>query len=77
MVEALVGCIAGAVLVKETEGMAKAAGLVDITLTEKRAYMDAMTGWNDPLFRKIMEILPPGTKIGEFVTSLYVTARKA
>ncbi len=77
MVEALVGCIAGAVLVKETERMARDAGLVDITLTEKRDYVDTMTDWNDPLFRKIMESLPPGTKMSEFVTSLYVTGKKS
>jgi arsenite methyltransferase len=77
MVEALVGCIAGAVLVKETEGMAKDAGLVDIKLTEKPGYVDMMTDWNDPLFRKIMDTLPPGTKMSEFITSLYVTGKKS
>src|SRR5512136_1655742 len=35
MVEALVGCIAGAVLVEETERMARAAGLEEITLISK------------------------------------------
>jgi arsenite methyltransferase len=77
MVEALVGCIAGAVLVKETERMARDAGLMEITLTEKRDYVDTMTDWNDPLFRTIMESLPPGTKMSEFVTSLYVTGKKS
>jgi hypothetical protein len=57
--------------------MARDAGLADITLTEKRDYVDTMTGWNDPLFRKIMETLPPGTKMSEFVTSLYVTGKKS
>ena len=77
MVEALVGCIAGAVLVKETERMARDAGLVDITVTEKAAYVDTMIDWNDPLFRKIMEALPTGARMGEFVTSLYVTGKKS
>jgi len=77
MVEALVGCIAGAVLVKETEQMVRDAGLVDITLTEKHDYVDKMIDWKDPLFRKIMENLPPGAKISEFITSLYVTAKKS
>ena len=76
MVEALVGCIAGAVLVEETERMAQDAGLVNIVLTKKREYIDSVTGWNDPMFRKIVENLPPETKIGDFVTSLYVSARK-
>lgn len=33
MVEALIGCIAGAVLLEETERMLQGAGLVDIRLT--------------------------------------------
>jgi len=77
MVEALVGCVAGAVLASETERMAKEAGLVDIELIEKQGYIDAMTDWNDPLFRKIAESLPAGTTMGEFVTSIEVSARKA
>ncbi|HOV73289.1 MAG TPA: arsenite methyltransferase [Candidatus Hydrogenedentes bacterium] len=76
MVEALVGCIAGAVLVKETERMARDAGFMDIELTEKRGYVDTMTDGNDSLFRKVMEKLPPGTKMADLVTSLDVSATK-
>lgn len=76
MVEALVGCIAGAVLVDQTREMAESAGLVDIVLTPKVGYVDAMVDWNDPLYRKIIERLPQGTKAGEYITSLEVTARK-
>lgn len=77
MIEALVGCIAGAVLVKDTEKMAADAGLVQIALEEKNGYIDMMTNWNDPLFRAILDALPPGTKMSDFVTSLNVGARKA
>ena len=77
MVEALIGCVAGAVLVEETERMARAAGLVDLVLTPKTDYVNVMTDWNDPLYRKIIEHLPAGTKPGDFITSLEVTARKA
>jgi hypothetical protein len=76
MIEALVGCIAGAVLVSETEQMVNDAGLTEVVLTEKRDYVDSMTDWNDPLYRKILERIPAGTKMGEFVTSLYVAAKK-
>ncbi|MBX3730802.1 MAG: arsenite methyltransferase [Candidatus Sumerlaeia bacterium] len=76
MVEALVGCIAGAVLVSETERMARAAGLVDIMLEEKDLYVDTMTSWNDPLYARIVEALPAGSKVGDYVTSLAVSARK-
>ncbi|MEN6576346.1 MAG: arsenite methyltransferase [Phycisphaerales bacterium] len=76
MVEALVGCIAGAVLVDQTRAIAEAAGLVDIVLTPKLGYVDAMVDWNDPLYRKIIEHLPQGAKAGDYITSLEVTARK-
>jgi len=76
MVEALIGCVAGAVLVDETEHMARDAGLVDIVLTSKNDYVDSMADWQDPLYRKISEHLPPDAKPSDFVTSLYVAARK-
>jgi arsenite methyltransferase len=76
MVEALVGCVAGAVLVSETERMAQEAGLVDVMLTPKPSYVDGMVDWQDPLYQKIMAHLPPGTKPSEYITSLEVTARK-
>lgn len=75
-VEALVGCIAGAALVQDTRIMARAAGLTDITLTSKPQYIDAMTNWEDPLYRKIIERLPKGMKASDFITSLDVAARK-
>jgi hypothetical protein len=36
-----------------------------------------MTNWEDPLYRKIVESLPAGTKPSDFITSLDVTATKA
>ena len=76
MVEALIGCVAGAVLVSETDAMARAAGLVDIVLAPKPDYINAMTDWNDPLYRKIIEQLPADAKPGDYITSLEVIARK-
>ena len=76
MVEALVGCIAGAVLVEETERMARAAGLTDIRLNSKPDYVNAMKNWEDPLYRKIVEHLPAGTQPGDYITSLEVLARR-
>ena len=75
-VQALVGCIAGAVLVSETERMAREAGLVDIRLHCRPDYVDSMGEWQDPLYREILAHLPPGTKPGDFITSLEMTARK-
>ncbi len=76
MVEALVGCVAGAVLVDELEGMAKAAGLLDIQLESKPGYIDAMTSWQDPLYQKILSALPVGAKASDYITSLDISARK-
>jgi arsenite methyltransferase len=77
MVEALVGCVAGAVLVEETERMARAAGLGDIQLKSKPDYVNAMKSWEDPLYRKIVEHLPVGSQPGDYITSLEVTACKS
>lgn len=76
MVEAVVGCIAGAVLEAETERMARDAGLTDIALVKKSDYLKAKADWNDPLYRKIAGHLPPGTDAGDFITSLEIKARK-
>ncbi len=77
MVEALVGCIAGAALVSDTERMAREAGLTDIVLKSKPGYVEAMANFEDPLYRKIVEHLPAGTKPADFITSLEVQARKS
>ena len=76
-VEALVGCIAGAVLVDENRQMAQAAGLAEITIQNKPQYVDSMTQINDPLYAKLKEILPANTKLSDYVTSMDLTARKA
>ena len=75
-VEALVGCIAGAVLASETERTAKEAGLADLELKAKSAYIDGMVDWQDPLYREIVAHLPAGAKPSDYVTSLEITARK-
>ncbi len=76
MVEAVIGCVAGAVLVEETERLARDAGLTDIVLTRKSDFLKARADWNDPLYRKIAGHLPPGTQTADFVTSLEIQARK-
>jgi len=76
MIESLIGCLAGAVLVDQTRTLAEAAGLVEIQLTPKPGYVDSMIDWNDPLYRKVVEHLPEGAKAGDYVTSLNITAAK-
>jgi ubiquinone/menaquinone biosynthesis C-methylase UbiE len=77
LVQALVGCVAGAVLVDETERMAQAAGLTDIVLKSKPQYVEAMTSFEDPLYQEIIKHLPKGATPAEYITSLEVQARKA
>jgi SAM-dependent methyltransferase len=76
MVEALVGCVAGAALVEDTGRMVREAGLTDIRLNSKKHYVDVMTDSEDPLYRKIVDHLEPGTGPGDYITSLEVTAVK-
>jgi arsenite methyltransferase len=76
MVEALIGCVAGAVLVGETERMARDAGLADIVLKPNANYVAQMEQWQDPLYKKIIAAAPRGTKPSDFITSLSVAARK-
>ena len=76
MVEALVGCVAGAVLASETERMARDAGLTEIRLNAKPGYVDTLVEGQDPLYLKIIAHLPAGAKPGDYVTSLEITGRK-
>ncbi|MGO8677351.1 MAG: arsenite methyltransferase [Limisphaerales bacterium] len=76
MVEALVGCVAGAVLVSETERMAKEAGLENVVLAPKSSYVESMVDWQDPLYKKIMAHLPAGAKPSDYITSLEVAATR-
>jgi len=75
-VQALVGCVAGAVPVSETEQMARAASLGDIVTKSKPTYIEGMVDWQDPLYQKIVAHLPAGAKPSDYVTSLEITARK-
>jgi SAM-dependent methyltransferase len=75
-VEALVGCVAGAVLIDDTERMIREAGL-NVTSIEKHAeYIDAMTEWRDPLYHQIIEILPHGHRVSDYVVSVSIITRK-
>jgi len=75
-VTALVGCVAGAVLVDETKRMMEVSGLIDIELNPKTEYIDSMTEWKDPLYLKIIESIPDGDQLSDYVTSLDISAWK-
>lgn len=76
MVESLIGCVAGAALASDTERWAREAGLTDIVLKPKAEYIEAMTSFEDPLYKQIVAHLPTGTKPGDYIVSLEVQARK-
>ncbi len=76
-VAALIGCVAGAVLVEQTRQQMLAAGFAQIDLRSKPEYIDAMTNWEDPLYRQILAKLPQGSKASDYITSLDISARKA
>lgn len=69
-IEALVGCVAGAVLISEVRAAAARAGLRNLVLTPKPQYIDAMTQWEDPLYQRILSQLPAGAKASDYITSL-------
>lgn len=75
--EALVGCVSGAVHIDEIRRDAQAAGLVDIVIASKPGYVDALTAWDDPLYRKIVAAIPVGLIPSDFVTSADISARRA
>ena len=75
-VQALVGCIAGAVLVDETCAMVAMCGLVDAVLETDSSYMEQMASWDEPLHSQIVANLPAGTRPGDYITSLKISATK-
>lgn len=74
--EALIGCVAGAVLIEEYQSMVQAAGLHDVALRPKPEYVTTLESFEDPLYQKIAAALPVGTTAADYVTSLDVTAAK-
>jgi SAM-dependent methyltransferase len=76
MVEALIGCVAGAVLVRETERFVRAAQLANVEVRIKPEYVAAMESFEDPLYQKIIDHLPDGSKPSDYIASVEVTARK-
>lgn len=75
-VEALIGCVAGAALIKETESMMKEAGFADVRLEAKPGYIDSMCESNNPLYQGIVDKLSPGEHLRDYVTSCSMSARK-
>jgi SAM-dependent methyltransferase len=76
LAEALVGCVAGAVLVDEIHSDAAAAGLVEVVIELKHDYIAVMENVQDPLYRQILELLPPGHKLSDYIVSAGISAKR-
>lgn len=75
-VEAWVGCIAGAALADDLRRMMAGAGLTDIRLAPKPAYLAALTAGDDPFIAQVRSALPAGTSPADFITSMDIAAVK-
>jgi SAM-dependent methyltransferase len=75
-VEALVGCIAGALLLEETEKLVQEAGLVEAIFTPRPDYVQAMKNLKDPLAEKLKPLLPEGKDVSDYITSVDIKAIK-
>jgi len=76
MVQALIGCVAGAVELDAYRDMVEAAGLEGVELEQQAAFTQAVSSGDDPLYAPILAKLPPGTSVGDYVTSVVVTATR-
>lgn len=76
MASALVGCVAGAVLIEETRLLLETTGFKNMTLTPKPGYVKSMQQWNDPLYAEIADKLPEGEDLADYVVSLSIEAVK-
>jgi SAM-dependent methyltransferase len=76
MVEALVGCVAGAALVDESLAWMRDAGLVDVGVRLKGDYLDAMESSSDPLYQHLLEVLPAGARASDYVVSAEFTGAR-
>lgn len=76
MIESWVGCVAGACSAEEVRAMAGQAGLVAIGVEPKPQYTKALEQAQDPLYRRILDDLPAGASLAEFIASANITATK-
>lgn len=76
MVAALVGCVAGAMLLDETRKILEKLGFHSIVLRPKADYVRQMVALNEALYADIAAALPSGEHLQAYVTSLDIYAIK-
>ncbi|MCB9497747.1 MAG: arsenite methyltransferase [Fibrobacteria bacterium] len=77
LVDALVGCVAGASLVSDIERDIRAAGLVDAEISVKHEYVAVMENVGDSLYQQILALLPEGRKLSDYIVSADISARSS
>ncbi|QDU33384.1 Demethylrebeccamycin-D-glucose O-methyltransferase [Poriferisphaera corsica] len=77
LAEAMVGCVAGAVLLDEYRNMMQQACLTDIHLKPKPEYIDTMARLKAPIYDKVADALPEGETVADYITSADIIATKA
>jgi hypothetical protein len=53
------------------------AGLVNVALTAKPAYVETLTRGDDPLYRQMCAGLPSGSTPADYITSMDIAAAKS
>jgi arsenite methyltransferase len=76
-VEALVGCVAGASLVDDMRRAITAAGLIEVEIAPKPAYVQSLSDSGDPLYQRVAAALPAGVQPSDVVSSADIRARRA
>ena len=76
MVAALVGCVAGAMLIDDTRRILENLGFHSIALKPKTEYVRQMVALNETLYADIAGALPSGEHLEAYVTSLNIYAIK-
>ena len=73
-VEALVGCVAGAMLLTDTLAIMQQTGFTHIKVQEKEEYISSLQ--DNPLYSHIASCLPPNTSLHDFIVSADIVAQK-
>lgn len=74
--EALVGCVAGALLLDELRAILRDAGLADTQFEEKPGYVQAMEASKDHIAKRVYELLEEGESLADTIASMNISARK-
>ncbi len=74
--DALVGCVAGAVAVEDTVRMAQEAGFADVEVRPRPMHSQTLFESVGPTCTDIVDLLPPGATIGDYVVSVDLTAAR-